>query len=217
MRHPKEDLMSVIQRRMYARCSIKLALGMALALVPMMSSCGGDQPSAPLQWYATCGDPVCRGYTAPAGVSRCTTETPGAACVTAGTRCDPMDSCNALYVCATSDPKTAPGGCPISRQKYKTDIRYLDEAGLQKYADELSKVKLATYRYKTGGPTRLGFIIEDHEPSVSIDSEHDMVDLYGYTSMTVAALKLQEKQLAALQQQVRELSAQLKAVKTKRK
>jgi hypothetical protein len=28
---------------------------------------------------------------------------------------------------------------------------------LQKYAAELSKVKLATYRYKTGGPTRLGF------------------------------------------------------------
>lgn len=209
--------MSMIRRFMYARWSLKLALGAALALVPMLSSCGGDSPPAPLQWYATCGDPVCRGYTAPAGVSRCTTETLGATCSTAGTRCDPMDSCNALYICATSDPKTGPGGCPISRQKYKTDIQYLDEAGLAKYADELSKVKLATYKYKTGGPTRLGFIIEDHEPSVSIDSEHDMVDLYGYTSMTVAALKLQEKQLVALQQQVKELAAQLKTAKTRRK
>lgn len=204
------------QRWMYANWSVKLALGAALTLVPTMSTCGGDMPPAASQWYLTCGDPACRGYTGPTGVSRCTTETLGASCTSAGTKCDPMDSCNALYICATSDPKTGPGRCPISRKKYKTDISYLDEAGLQKYAAELSKVKLATYKYKTGGPTRLGFIIEDHEPSVSIDSEHDMVDLYGYTSMTVAALKLQEKQLAALQQQVSELSAQLKAAQLKR-
>jgi len=209
--------MSLFQQRMYATWSVKLALGAALTLALTMSTCGGDMPPATAQWYATCGDPVCHGYTAPTGVSRCTTETIGATCATAGTKCDPMDSCDALYICATSDPKTAPGGCPISRQKYKTDIHYLDEVGLQKYAGELSKVKLATYKYKTGGPTRLGFIIEDHEPSVSIDSEHDMVDLYGYTSMAVAALKLQEQQLAALQQQLSELSAQLKAAKPKRK
>ena len=209
--------MSMIQRWIHACWSSKLTVGAVLALACTMTSCGGAPPPAPLQWYATCGDPVCRGYTPPAGVPRCTTETTGATCATAGTRCDPMDSCNALYICATSDPKMGTGGCPISRQKYKTDIHYLDEAGLEKYAGELSKVKLATYKYKTGGPTRLGFIIEDHEPSVSIDSEHDMVDLYGYTSMAVAALRMQEKQLAALQQQVRELSAQLQAAKTKRR
>jgi len=209
--------MSLEQPRSYAKLAIRLAIGAALTLLPTMSTCGGDLPPAKQQWYATCGDPVCRGYNAPMGVARCTTETIGATCATAGSKCDPMDACDALYICATSDPKTQPGGCPISRQKYKTDIHYLDEAGLQKYAGELTKVKLATYKYKTGGPTRLGFIIEDHEPSVSIDSEHDMVDLYGYTSMAVAALKLQENKLVALQQQVSELSAQLKAAKAKRK
>ena len=128
-----------------------------------------------------------------------------------------MDSCNVLYVCAEKDPKMEPGGCPISRRQFKTEINYLDQDGLKQYADELSRVKLATYKYKSGGPTRLGFIIEDHEPSVSIDSGRDMVDLYGYTSMAVATLKLQQKQLAELQQQVAELSAQLKAAKAGRR
>ena len=181
------------------------------------SACGGSSPAAPKQWYATCGDPVCRGYEAKAGVAKCTTETIGASCATASASCDPMDSCNVLYVCAESDPKLAAGGCPVSRRQFKTDINYLDQDGLQRYADELSRVKLATYKYKTGGPTRLGFIIEDHEPSVSIDSGRDMVDLYGYTSMAVAALKLQQKQLAELQQQVAELSAQLRAAKAGRR
>lgn len=203
---------------------LKLRRGMAgwvqagaLALGLAASSCGGGSPAAPKQWYATCGDVVCHGYDTKAGVPACTTEAIGASCATANASCDPMDSCNVLYVCAEKDPKMEPGGCPVSRRQFKTDINYLDQAGLQQYADELSRVKLATYKYKSGGPTRLGFIIEDHEPSVSIDSGRDMVDLYGYTSMAVAALKLQQKQLAELQQQVAELSAQLKAAKAGRR
>ena len=56
---------------------VSLVLGIGLA------ACGGDpggaatQAAAPLAWYTTCGDPVCRGYTPPAGVPRCTTETAG--------------------------------------------------------------------------------------------------------------------------------------------
>lgn len=197
-------------RRYLASLGATLFLGTA-------GACGGSSPPATTQWYATCGDVVCHGYDVKTGVPKCTTETLGASCATANASCDPMDSCNVLYVCAASDPKQSAGGCPVSRRQYKTDIAYLDESGLRQYADELSRVKLATYKYKTGGPTRLGFIIEDHEPSVSIDSGRDMVDLYGYTSMAVAALKLQQKQLAALQEQVAELSAQLKAEKARRR
>ena len=36
-----------------------------------------------------------------------------------------MDSCNVLYVCAEKDPKMEPGGCPISRRQFKTEINYL--------------------------------------------------------------------------------------------
>lgn len=188
----------------------------ALGLGLTAGSCGRP-PAAPSQWYSTCGDPVCHGYDVKAGVAKCTTETLGASCATGSASCDPIDSCNVLYVCADKDPKQEPGGCPISRRQYKTDISYLDQDGLQRYADELSRVKLATYKYKTGGPTRLGFIIEDHEPSVSIDSDHDLVDLYGYTSMAVAALKLQQKRIDELQAQVAALSAQLGAAKSRRR
>ena len=197
----------------------KVAMWLAGAAFLMLSGCGGDTTPTPTptkqQLYLSCGDPACRGYTAKAGVPLCTTEKVGDSCTTAGTKCDPMDGCNAVYTCAASDPRMMPGGCPISRRKFKTDIQYLDDSGLRSYAAELSKVKLATYKYKTGGPTRLGFIIEDHEPSVSIDSERDMVDLYGYTSMAVAALKLQDQKIAVLEKQLAMLQAQLTSKKSK--
>lgn len=209
--------MSSSQRLGLRRLTASLGKGAAaLVLCAAGGSCGGSPPP-PALWYASCGDPVCHGYDPKVGVAKCTTEKLGDSCPTVNASCDPMDSCNVLYVCTTSDPQKGPGGCPISRRQYKTDIAYLDEAGLHQYADELSRVKLATYKYKTGGPTRLGFIIEDHEPSVSIDSGRDMVDLYGYTSMAVAALKVQQQQLAALQKQVAELSAQLKAERARRR
>lgn len=192
-----------------------LSLSALSALSP--ATCGGsgtDPPPADMSagkplWYKTCGDVVCRGYTAPMGVSRCTAEKLGDSCATVGQQCDPMDSCNALYRCATSDPTMQPGGCPISRQKYKTEISYLDEGEQQRFADELHRIRLATYRYKTGGPTRLGFIIEDQEQSVSVDAGRDRVDLYGYTSMAVAALQVQERKIQALQKEIADLKKAL--------
>ncbi|MBL9006351.1 MAG: hypothetical protein JNJ46_19000 [Myxococcales bacterium] len=165
----------------------------------------GDASSATLSWYKTCGDPVCRGYTAPAGVPRCTTETVGAACTSEGQRCDPMDACNALLICAKSDPKTAPGGCPISRREAKQEITYLDDAARGRLADEIQRTKLATYRYKTGGPLRLGFLIDDQPLSMSVDPSRDMIDLYGYTSMAVAAIQQQQKRIASLEAQLADL------------
>ena len=184
----------------------------ALILTAHLSGCGGDggggkdagTPPA-LTWYTTCGDPVCRGYTAPAGVSRCTTEMAGASCTTEGQRCDPMDSCNVLLICAKSDPKTGPGGCPISRREAKQEIAYLDDNARSRLADEIQRTKLATYRYKTGGPLRLGFLIDDQPLSMSVDPSRDMIDLYGYTSMAVAAIQQQAKRIAALEAQLTEL------------
>jgi hypothetical protein len=191
-----------------------LSLSALSALSP--ASCGSGPDPAPAdmsagkaQWYKTCGDPVCRGYTAPMGVARCTSEKLGDGCTPVGQQCDPMDGCNALYRCATTDPTMQPGGCPISRQKYKTEIAYLDDGGRQRFADELQRIRLATYRYKTGGPTHLGFIIEDQEPSVSVDAGRDMVDLYGYTSLAVAALQVQEQKIKELQQELADLKKAL--------
>jgi len=100
--------------------------------------------------------------------------------------------------------------CPISRARYKEDIRYLGPEDVQRLHDELMKFPLATYRYK-GDACRehLGFIIEDVEPSLSVDAPDDVVDLYGYTTMAVAALQAQAHELDALKREVAALKREL--------
>jgi hypothetical protein len=93
-----------------------------------------------------------------------------------------------------------PGGCPISRRRYKEDIHYLETAELARYRDELLAMKLATWRYKHDpSKERLGFMIDDNEGSAAVDGQRDLVDLYGYTSMAVATIQLQAKQIRALE------------------
>ena len=52
--------------------------------------------------------------------------------------------------------------------------------------------------------THLGFIIEDMPESGSVAEGKNMVDLYGYTSMVVAALQVQKKMI---EEQKRELDS----------
>jgi hypothetical protein len=166
-----------------------------------------------LQWYTTCGDPVCSGYTKPDGVPLCTPEQmEGNPCDAESTTCDPVSDCNALLVCATKDPKPQEADCPISRARFKTEIEYLQPADLERYAADLKSLRLATYRYReapTGAPPRLGVILEDNEQGIWVDARHDRVDLYGYTSLAVATLQLQQRQLAVMQAEIDQLSAEL--------
>jgi hypothetical protein len=159
-----------------------------------------------LSLFYTCGDPVCRGYTPGSDVPRCSNEQAGDPCRTEGVSCDPQDDCNRLLTCAGSDPRLGPGGCPISRRRYKTDIHYLSEHELARYGEELLRMRLATWRYKHDpSKQRLGFIIDDDEQSEAVDPARDMVDLYGYTSMAVAAIQRQARELEALRREVAEL------------
>ena len=68
------------------------------------------------------------------------------------------------------------------------------------------QVRLATYNYKGqfGDPDvkHLGFIIEDNPQSFAVDRGNDRVDLYGYLSMVVAAMQVQEKEIAELRRQL---------------
>ncbi len=76
-------------------------------------------------------------------------------------------------------------------------------------------MKLATFKYRAGGPQRLGFMIDDQGDgtgkSMSVDAERDMVDLYGFTSMAVATLKVQQQQIQGLEHKLDELSSQLRS------
>ncbi|HSV06275.1 MAG TPA: tail fiber domain-containing protein [Candidatus Binatus sp.] len=177
----------------------------------LVSCCPGPGALCPRPaWYNTCGDPACGGHRDHPGIPPCGPgETPGTACSPEGKTCDPGSFCNQLLRCATSDP-THGGMCPISRARYKKDVRYLGPEDVRRLHDELMKFPLATYRYK-GDACRehLGFIIEDVEPSLSVDAPDDIVDLYGYTSMAVAALQVQARQLAALEREVAALKREL--------
>ena len=176
-----------------------------------VSCCPGPAALCPrLAWYYTCGDPVCGGHRDHPGIPPCgPSQTPGTACSPEGKTCDPGSFCDQLLRCATSDP-THGGMCPISRARYKDDVRYLGPEDVQRLHDELMKFPLATYRYK-GDACRehLGFIIEDVEPSLSVDAPNDVVDLYGYTTMAVAALQAQAHELDALKREVAALKREL--------
>ena len=174
-----------------------------------------DAPNK-LQWFGTCGDPVCSGWKQKKDVADCTSEKAGLACTSENAVCDPHDGCNSLLRCTDTDPKQQPGGCPISRVAFKTAIDYVDQAEANELAQRLLAVKLATYQYKAQGPNgrrHLGFLIDDDPSSPAVDSNRDMVDLYGYLSIAVATVQQQQRQLDALAAQAAKQQAELDALR----
>jgi len=166
---------------------------------------GGDSGPSDLHWYTTCGYPVCDvsdGGGAPLDA--------GPACAPIGSSCSDQGqtcgtpsaaNCGAILVCDNHDPK-ASGMCPVSTKKYKDGIQYVDDAELARLHDETIHMKLATYNYKSAvadpDPKHLGFIIEDNPSSLAVDKMHNRVDMYGYFSMIVASMQVQEKEIAEL-------------------
>lgn len=177
------------------------------------TTCGAMGPT---QWYSTCGDPVCSGWK-PKFYPLCTSaQKEGEMCNTPGMLCDPKNFCNSLLSCTDTDPKLQPGGCPISRAEKKQNISYLNDGEVAKLSEQLMSFKLATWSYKAQGenaPTRLGFMIDDVEPSFAVDEKRDMVDLYGYLSMAVATLQVQADRIESLENKITVLEKELAAQK----
>jgi len=181
------------------------------------SGTSGGSSTADLAWYATCGDPACSGYSGPyEGVATCTDQAEGVTCTPEGDTCDLQNDCNAFMVCAAEDPKAQPGGCPVSRRSTKTAIDYLDATERDAARQRLLDTRLATWRYRWDAPERrprLGFLIDDQpdSPAVAQDGQH--VDLYGYTSLTVAAVQAQNEELLQLRAELAQTRAELDALK----
>jgi hypothetical protein len=139
--------------------------------------------------------------------NKCETTFKGEACGTHvctanQTCCGPMPLPD--YTCLEG----ANSPCPISQRKMKKDIAYLSEDDKQRMSNELMSFPLATYRYKVEGPEQkphLGFIIDDVAPSPAVLQSGERVDLYGYSTMTVAALQVQAKEIAELKKQMEDL------------
>jgi hypothetical protein len=180
--------------------------------VPVAIACDGQCPCAVsgLRWYMTCGDPVCRADSDPfddPSIPNCAGQKLGESCQKQGELCDGVAGCGAKWICAASDPTTNPGGCPISRARFKEQVEYLDAAQRRSYRDQLLRMPLASYHYRhapEAGP-QLGFMIDDVEPSVAVSGDH--VNMYGYLSMAVAAIQEQQQQIEALQRELEQLRA----------
>jgi hypothetical protein len=136
----------------------------------------------------------------------------GTSCTADGATCGTSNAylhCGATEQCAATDPTMGQFGCPRSSRKAKDGIEYVSEDGLQRLHDETLRLQLATYNYKADvedpAPRHLGFIIEDTPPSTpAVGWSRERVDLYGYLSMVVATMQVQEKEIVELR---RELAA----------
>jgi hypothetical protein len=106
----------------------------------------------------------------------------------------------------------APGDfmdCPVSRRAAKRDIRHLTPAEVDAARERLLAIRLAGHEYRRApGPRHLGFIIDDLDEATAracVAPDGDHVDLYGYTSLAVAALQAQQRQLDHLRRELAEL------------
>jgi hypothetical protein len=101
-------------------------------------------------------------------------------------------------------------GCPVSTKRLKKDIQYVTPDERRAIAEETLRTRLATYQYTVGAPdSRLGFIIEDDPTSPAVIHDKDRVDLYGYTSMAVATLQVQNEEIAELRAEVEALRSEV--------
>ncbi len=168
------------------------------------------------------GDAGCAGFT----TSSCDAGCPnGTVCVkhfagpqTVDTGCYPIGLCNNNSVCSCigdcactnggaskcneNDAGVLCGGGAISRRAYKTDIDYVDEQERTALAQQALETRLAEYRYKAepaNAKRHLGFIIDDQpDPSPAVQGDRTHVDQYGYTSMLLATVQEQQKQIDEL-------------------
>jgi hypothetical protein len=99
----------------------------------------------------------------------------------------------------------------ISIRAAKDDIVYVDSEERERLAHQALQIPLARYRYKNepaDARRRLGFIIDDQpNPSPAVLADRQHVDEYGYTSMLLATVQQQAKEIAELQQRLDRLES----------
>ncbi len=114
-------------------------------------------------------------------------------------------------------PEDSVGGCPQSLRSVKDDIEYLSSEQVEALGQQAKEIRLTTWRYKSEpesmGSQHLGFIIEDVPGPYTVQADGRHVNLYGYTSLAVAAVQTQAKEIELLKEQVELLKAQVEALK----
>lgn len=161
----------------------------------------GGCPGGTVCMYAGVTDSVFQLGCAP--VQSSCSGTPDCTCM--GCACGSGASCRAM---APSGDMVCDTGT-LSTRKAKTDIAYVTAGERSALARDALAIPLARYRYKTEAKDarrRLGFIIEDQpDPSPAVLADRNHVDEYGYTSMLLATVQEQAKQIADLRERVEQL------------
>ena len=97
----------------------------------------------------------------------------------------------------------------VSRRAFKDDVVYLGDEERESLARQALDIPLAHYRYKSepaDARRRLGFMIDDQpDPSPAVDADRTHVDEYGYTSMLLATVQQQARELEKLRRRVEAL------------
>lgn len=97
----------------------------------------------------------------------------------------------------------------ISRRAFKAEVTYVQDEERRELARETLDIPLATYRYKSEEPghkRHLGFIIDDQPvASRAVQEDRVHVDEYGYTSMLLATVQEQQRQIDLLTKKVEAL------------
>jgi hypothetical protein len=107
-----------------------------------------------------------------------------------------------------------------SLRSAKADVEYVDDRELDALAEEALAVRLARYRYKeepAGARRRLGFLIDDQpDPSPAVLEDRAHVDLYGYTSILLATVQHQEKEIRSLEERLARLEREAREAPRRR-
>ena len=136
----------------------------------------------------------------------------GTACAPEGQRCD--YDCETYGVMGGRQCQggvwTASGNnCPISTRRAKRAIEYVRDDEREQLSRDVLRTRLATYEYTDpalAGRRRLGFVYEDESTHrYARDPDISGVDLYGYTSLLLATVQTQQRQIEQLQREVRAL------------
>ncbi len=178
-------------------------------------ACGTLCPAGQSCQSSACQPSPCPGgNTCAAGTACC-----GASCCDAAQVCCVVTAGASTWECLAVDggcpPGCVPPNCPISSKRYKKDISYLTDADRAALRDDLVRLPLATFRYKSeapAAPARLGFMVEDATSPACVAAPGDRVDLYGYTTMAVATLQAQEQELRELREELAAMRARVDAL-----
>jgi hypothetical protein len=210
---------------------------------PPASECGGPTPTCPAtQPTGQCSSPgeIC-GYgsttcdcscgplcgpgntgfwSCQSALPGCPTTPPnaGTACTTNGATCRYQCGPDGARQCSAGTWKLQDGGpCPVSTRKAKEQIVYLDDADADRIAREVQAMRLATWVYKApldDGRPHMGIVLEDQpKGSYAVDLRSNMVDLYGYSSMLLATVQSQQRELDRQKKEIDALRADLDAIK----